>query len=409
VPLGQLLGVKHGFAFRSEYFSEGPGEIVLTPGNFEETGGLKFRPEKDRSYAGPFPEEFRLKPGDLLIVMTDLTQNAPILGASAFIPTGVCCLHNQRLGKIVDVDAQRLDVRFLYYALNNREFREAVKSTASGATVKHTSPSRICEYRIALPPLEVQHRIVAILGPYDELIQVNRRRIALLEEMARRLFEECVVHPIGQLPEPSGAGHAINLPSDWKIEPLSQVARIIMGQSPPSADLNTNAIGLVFHQGVSDFGELFPSRRVFCEHLVGKRIAEPGDVLFSVRAPVGRINYALERMVLGRGVAAIQDNNGERAYLLAHLRATFPTTDLIGNGAIYRAVNRADVERIPIVCPPAAVRSRLNARLTNILMLMRALYISNGSLAVSRDLLLPRLLSGELSVPAAEPELETAA
>jgi hypothetical protein len=147
-----------------------------------------------------------------------------------------------------------------------------------------------------------------------------------------------------ELPEPSGASSGIGLPTGWKIEPLGSVAHVIMGQSPPSAELNTDGAGLVFHQGVTDFGALFTGRRVFCSHLHGKRIAEAGDILFSVRAPVGRINCASERTVLGRGVAAIQDNSGERAYLLAHLRAMFHTTDLIGTGAIYRAVKRGDVE-----------------------------------------------------------------
>jgi restriction endonuclease S subunit len=194
LPLRSLLRIEHGFAFKSRFFSDEPGDIVLTPGNFEETGGLKFRAEKDRSYVGPFPDEFRLKAGDLLVVMTDLTQEARILGAPAFAPDGVRCLHNQRLGKIVDVDETRLNRRFLYYVFNHPQFREAVKATASGSTVKHTSPSRIGDFEIALPPLGVQHRIASILGAYDDLIEVNRRRIALLEEMTRRLFEEWFVH-----------------------------------------------------------------------------------------------------------------------------------------------------------------------------------------------------------------------
>ena len=77
--LGELFKVKHGFAFKGEHFSDDPGEVILTPGNFDPSGGLAFRPEKDRSYTGEFPSEFRLERGDMLIVMTDLTQEARIL------------------------------------------------------------------------------------------------------------------------------------------------------------------------------------------------------------------------------------------------------------------------------------------------------------------------------------------
>jgi type I restriction enzyme S subunit len=240
------------------------------------------------------------------------------------------------------------------------------------------------------------------------LIEVNRRRIALLDEMGRRLFEEAVVCVIGELPQPNSAAHPKHLPNGWKVERLTSVAKIVMGQSPPSSELNTEAAGLVFHQGVTNFGELFPGRRVFCDYLENKRIAEQDDILFSVRAPVGRINCAVERTMLGRGVAAVRPNSDERAYLLSHLRATFYETDLIGNGAIYRSVTKADMERVPIVWAPPTVRARLNSQLAPVFLSMHALWRSNSILAASRDLLLPRLISGELSVASAERELEAA-
>jgi type I restriction enzyme S subunit len=190
VRFGDLFQIKHGFAFKGEHFSDEPGPVVLTPGNFEAGGGLKLRPGKDRSYDGEFPEAFKLKVGELLVVMTDLTQEAAILGAPAFVSSDIACLHNQRLGKIVDLKTDRLDLRFLYYLCNTHEYREYLRSTATGSTVKHTSPGRICDFPVSLPPIETQRRIAGILGAYDDLIQVNRRRITVLEEMARGLFTE---------------------------------------------------------------------------------------------------------------------------------------------------------------------------------------------------------------------------
>jgi type I restriction enzyme S subunit len=335
-------------------------------------------------------------PGTLCITIAANICDTAILGISACFPDSI-------VGFTPTPGVA--DVVFVKYALDHAKQR--FTGISRGATQDNLSLEKLLSQQLLIPPIEEQRRIASILGAYDDLIEVNRRRIARLEEMARRLFDEIVVRPIGGLPEPGGAGHKIDLPDGWKVEPLGTVARITMGQSPPSAELNTSGSGLAFHQGVTDFGELFPGRRVFCEHLTGKRIADKGDILFSVRAPVGRINCASEKTVLGRGVAAIRDRNGERAYLLAHLRSTFHTTDLIGNGAIYKAVTRGDVERVPIIRAPPQIASKLNGQLEEILGLNRTLYSSNTALVKSRDLLLPRLISGDLL--ASEQELEAVA
>ena len=112
--LGELICVKHGWAFKGEYFTAEGDELVLTPGNFPIGGGLKIRPGKDRYYTGNYPPEFLLTPGDLLVVMTDLTQNAPILGSPAVVPSEPRMLHNQRLGLVTVKPGVDLDRRFLY-------------------------------------------------------------------------------------------------------------------------------------------------------------------------------------------------------------------------------------------------------------------------------------------------------
>src|SRR5690606_15534392 len=97
------------------------------------------RGEKEKYYEGPVPDAFVLGRGDLLVVMTDLTQNAPILGSAAFVPESERYLHNQRLGKVVQL-SDEVDVRFLYYVLNAPSVRAQIRSTATGSTVRHTSP-----------------------------------------------------------------------------------------------------------------------------------------------------------------------------------------------------------------------------------------------------------------------------
>jgi type I restriction enzyme S subunit len=121
---GDLLEIKHGFAFKGEFFSDKGKYVLLTPGNFREEGGLKLKGEKEKFYCGAFPDEFLLRRGDMLVAMTDLTQNAPILGSPALIPEDDKYLHNQRLGKVVNLKTDEVAPEFLFYLLNTVSVRE---------------------------------------------------------------------------------------------------------------------------------------------------------------------------------------------------------------------------------------------------------------------------------------------
>ena len=143
--LADLIDIRHGFAFKGAFISEEEcGDVLLTPGNFAIGGG--FKDDKFKYYHGSYPEEFVLSRGDLLVTMTDLSKQADALGYPAFVPTcseGRRYLHNQRLGKVVIKDKQSLDARYLYYVLCSAEYRHEVLASATGTTVKHTSPERI--------------------------------------------------------------------------------------------------------------------------------------------------------------------------------------------------------------------------------------------------------------------------
>jgi len=191
VQLSELLRVKHGFAFKSRYFESEGRYVLLTPGNFHEEGGFREQGEKQKFYTGDVPEGFTLEKDDLLVVMTE--QAPGLLGSSAWILVADLYLHNQRLGRVVDVNERRTDKRFLYYLFNTRDVRHQISGSASGTKVRHTSPERIGRVRVRLPPLGTQRRIAETLSAYDDLIENNRRRMVLLEEAARQLYREWFV------------------------------------------------------------------------------------------------------------------------------------------------------------------------------------------------------------------------
>ena len=393
VKLGDAIQVKHGFAFKGRFFTSSGTHVVLTPGNFHEGGGFRLRPGKDRFYSGDIPEEYILKEDDLIVAMTE--QGPGLLGSSALIPESGRYLHNQRLGLVELRDDTAFDTRFLYYLLNTRAVRDQISGSATGTKVRHTAPERIYRVIASVPSsVEEQRSIGRVLCSYDSLIGNNWRRIQLLEQAARLLYEQWFVH----LRFPGHEHVTINngIPEGWERKTLSKISDITMRQSPKSIYYNENHDGLPFHQGVTHFGSRFPSHKTHCT--VQNRIADKGDILFSVRAPVGRINIANKKIVIGRGIAALQSNRCEQNFLFYALKSRFFKEDMIGGGSIFAAVTKKDLHSVVMLQPSKRISEQFMERVRPIDRQIEVLHQTIDSLAQTRDLLLPRLMNGQIAV-----------
>lgn len=158
-PLGEVAKIKHGWAFKSKYFSEDTNyPILLTPGNFTLDGELYFTGKNTKRYCGEIPEDYILGDNEIVVVMTDLTPSARLLGMPSFIRSEETILHNQRIGKL-KYDAEKILPEFLYFNLLSDGYRRQVRQTASGSTVKHTSPDRLLSAKIFLPPIHEQREL----------------------------------------------------------------------------------------------------------------------------------------------------------------------------------------------------------------------------------------------------------
>lgn len=127
---------------------------------------------------------------------------------------------------------------------------------------------------------------------------------------------------------------------------LSDVAELVMGQSPPSTSYNDVGDGLPFYQGKTDFGATYPTPRIYCRE--PKKLAEEGDILMSVRAPVGATNLCKGRSCIGRGIAAIRANGIDRDFLYFYLKKIEAYIDSLGSGAIFKAINKSQLAELPI-------------------------------------------------------------
>ena len=370
VRLSDLIDIKHGYGFKGEFFSdEATRHILLTPGNFRIGGG--FLEDKKKYYDGPVNEEFVLKPNDLIITMTDLSKNGDTLGFPAIVPfskNNELFLHNQRLGKVIIKNNEKILKRYLYYLLTTKKYQQSIVSGATGTTVKHTSPSRILEFEFLLPTLKTQQKIADILGSLDDKIELNRQMNQTLEAMAHAIFKSWFVdfdpvyakmegrdYPLPPeimdlFPDELEESELGLIPKGWRVCTVSEEFRITMGQSPPGSSYNEEGIGIPFFQGRRDFGFRFPTERVYCTD--PKRFAEKNDTLVSVRAPVGDINMAMDECCIGRGVAAIRHNSGSTSYTyysMQRLKDVFNKFE--AEGTVFGSISKDNFENISYIQP----------------------------------------------------------
>ena len=322
--------------------------------------------------------------GTLCITIAANIAETTILDIEACFPDSV-------IGFIAD--RKKADTRYVKY-LFDAELKMRFRSFTQGAAQDNLSQSKLLSIRFPVPELTVQWKIADMLAAYDDLIENNRRRIALLEEAARLLYREWFVH--FHFPGYEHVKVIDGLPEGWERRTLVQLATVVMGQSPKSQFYNDTGEGLPFHQGVSDYGFRFVSHRVFSS--VVTKIAEAGDILISVRAPVGRINIAPDKIVLGRGLAAIRSRTRHQSFLFYALKDHFYAENLIGTGAIYAATNKKELEGQVFLEPPATRLQEYENQAQAIDQQIACLTNQNENLAQARDLLLPRLMNGEFVV-----------
>ena len=417
VALGDLFKVKHGFAFKGEFFTDQQqSEILVTPGNFAIGGG--FQDEKRKYYRGPVPTDYVLQPGQIVVTMTDLSKQSDTLGFAARIPNDAnVWLHNQRIGLLVFNPSAEADARFVEYLLRSHEYRAWVIGSATGTTVKHTSPSRIEAFRTLVPPPTEQRAIAHILGTLDDKIELNRRRNQTLEAMARALFKDWFVDfgPVRAKME----GREPYLPADlWQL-------------FPDRLDDEGKPEGWV-ERPLGDFVNIYDSRRV---PLSGKQRAERqgpypyhgaagvmdgvDDFLFdgvhvllgedgSVVKPDGRpyTQYVWGKFWVNNHAHVLRGRGISNETLLVFLDqcdvAPFVT------GAVQPKLSQGNLKAIPFIDAGDVLLRQFGEIVDPLFAQVRDSTEESHTLAQLRDTLLPKLISGELRIQDAEQFIEAA-
>ncbi len=401
--LGEIAEFRNGVNYTKDNF--GCGVKVINVKDFQDYSTPKYNELEEIKPDGVVKDQSLLHQGDIVFVRSN--GNRELIGRSMMIlePPGTPITHSAFTIRVRFRPNERINDRFYFYVMRSGLIRQILSSQGSGANISNLNQDILAQLKLPVPPLATQQCIASILSTYDDLMENNTRRIAILEEMARRLYEEWFV--CFRFPGHEDAKFVDGLSERWVEKELQEVAHLTMGQSPKSEFYNTEGQGLPFHQGVSNFGAFFPADRLFCS--VENRLAEAGDILFSVRAPVGRINLATKKIVIGRGLSAIRSKSEHQVFLLSQLRHRFAEEDCMGSGAIFNSITKKDLQTVTVPTPTPDLVERFEAIAEPYWQTIRLLSSKNTNLRAQRDLLLPRLISGEIDIAAAERLLEDAA
>jgi len=399
--LGKAIDIKHGYAFKGEFISlESNNKVLITPGNFKVGGG--FKGDKFKYYTGDFPEDYILRPNDVIVTMTDLSKAGDTLGFSAKIPKDTNeYLHNQRIGLVKFINSD-FDKEFIYWFLRTNHYQKSIVNSSTGSTVRHTSPNRIREYTFYCPRIEEQKAIASILTAFDDKIELLQTQNKTLEEMAQTIFVEW----FGKF--------SVNeeLPDGWRVEELDELLELIIdyrGKTPLKLglDWSENGIPAISAKSIKN-GKIvrrdamnFGSEELYSVWM--KDELEKGDVLLTSEAPLGEMYYFNDdtKYILSQRVFALRVNKKITSEYLFHYLFSEKGQALLqarASGSTVEGIRQSELRKVEIIVPEKEILNKASKIFKTV---FDKIFINEEqiqSLVKTRDELLPRLMTGEIRV-----------
>jgi len=235
---------------------------------------------------------------------------------------------------------------------------------------------------VLLPDISIQNKIASILDRCESARAKRKEANRLTDEFLKSVFLDMFGDPVRN-------------PKKMEIVPLSEIAKITMGQSPPSNTYNNQARGLPFYQGKAEFGEIYPTVKKWCSK--PQRCAEKNDILMSVRAPVGPTNLAPTDCCIGRGLCAISGKKVDYLFLFYQLRIMEPAIAATQQGSTFGAIRRQDVEKIKVLYPEKNLQQKFAGIVQKVEKLKEKQRKSEEELNNLFNSLMQKAFKGELS------------
>jgi len=300
------------------------------------------------------------------------------------------------LSIVLDLDETKADKQFLCYFLGQQSLKEKLNTGSAQAQI---TVNALTTFKITIPSLKVQRRIASILSTYDDLIRNNTRRIVILEEMARRIYEEWFVR--FRFPGHEGVRMVESefglVPEGWTFKPFAQVATITMGLSPKGDTYNEHGGGTPLINGPVEFGERFTKQVKWTS--APTKLCNEGDLVVCVRgSTTGKYVKSDGVYCLGRGVCAISSKYQCFADLL--FERELPV--LLGQtgGSTFPSWTGPQLKAHPVLVATSNILAAFESHIEPMHAAVKVYSRQIQNLRITRDLLLPKLISGELDVSA---------
>ncbi len=252
-------------------------------------------------------------------------------------------------------------ILFLFYYIQNMKLENyAIVTSKPGI-----SRNEIYSLLIIIPPYTEQQKIASILCNVDALIESTQDVVDKSEQLKKGLMQKLLTRGIEHAKFKKVKGFfkkEVWIPEEWELRLLQNFMKITMGMSPPSKSYNEDEIGLPFYQGVTDFGDIYPTTTVWCSE--PKKIAEKNQILFSVRAPVGEINITKEKSCLGRGVCSLDVLDNILMYCYFLISFNKKQFLVYAQGTTYDAINKNEIVKVKL---PFTSNSKEQQKIASIL------------------------------------------
>lgn len=303
--LHKLITIKHGFAFKSEYFSNDGQYVLLTPGSFNESGGFRNQGPKTKFYSGPIPNGYLLSKGDLLLAMTEQAEG--LLGSPLFVPEDNKYLHNQRLGLVEINCPDKICSDFLYLLFNHADSRKQITEQSTGTKVKHTSPDRLCSVIGLIPPLLEQKKIAQILSTWDKAIAVTEKLLANSQKQKKALMQQLITGKKRLLDE-----NGVRFSGEWKRVKLGAIADMNSGGTPKSTveEYYGGNIPWVSISDMTSNGKWIATTEKYLTELglnsSSARIYPKNSVLYAMYASIGECSIAAVNLTSSQAILGIR-------------------------------------------------------------------------------------------------------
>ena len=310
---------------------------------------------------------------------------------------------------LITPNQEVLNGKYLNALLHSDYAKEYFANNATGSGQRYTiSEDTIKAFPVPLIPIEEQVKIGNYLSDIDRKISCNKKQNDLLEKLAKQLYDYWFVQfdfpdENGKPYKSSGGAMVYNeklkreIPEGWEFARLIDIANITMGQSPDGSSYNEKGKGIIFYQGSTDFGIRFPKVRKFTT--APTRYAKEGDILMSVRAPVGATNIASNNCCIGRGLSAINSKIGSITYIyeiISYFKSKFEQMNAAGT--TFGSITKDDLHELPCIKPKQEVVDAFEAVCSPIFDKQMRIGKEIDKLQSLTDTLLPLLITGQATL-----------